>query len=71
MKRLAIAAVLVGIVALVAGYARAQDPPWKPAEPMLHLWEIPSPLRPQAPQGKRLRPKWLRRKSPPLTSKRR
>lgn len=33
MKRLAIAAVLVGIVALVAGYARAQDPPWKPAEP--------------------------------------
>ncbi|MCX5647925.1 MAG: hypothetical protein NTX40_02335 [Planctomycetota bacterium] len=33
MKRLAIAAVLVGIVALVAGYARAQDLPWKPAEP--------------------------------------
>ncbi len=33
MKRLAIAAVLVGIVALVAGYARAQDVPWKPAEP--------------------------------------
>jgi tetratricopeptide (TPR) repeat protein len=33
MKRLVIAAVLVGIVALVAGYARAQDPPWKPAEP--------------------------------------
>lgn len=33
MKRLAIAAVLVGIVALVAGYARAQDLPWKPADP--------------------------------------
>jgi len=33
MKRLTIAAVLVGIVALVAGYARAQDLPWKPAEP--------------------------------------
>jgi len=33
MKRLAIAAVLAGIVALVAGYARAQDLPWKPAEP--------------------------------------
>lgn len=33
MKRVAIAAVLVGVVALVAGYARAQDLPWKPAEP--------------------------------------
>lgn len=33
MKRLAIAAVLAGIVALVAGYARAQDLPWKPADP--------------------------------------
>jgi len=33
MKRLAIAAVLAGIVVLVAGYAQAQDLPWKPAEP--------------------------------------
>ena len=33
MKRLAIAAVLAGIVVFVAGYARAQDLPWKPGEP--------------------------------------
>jgi len=32
MKRLAIAAVLVGVVVLVAGYARAQNLPWKPAD---------------------------------------
>lgn len=43
MKRLAIAAVLVGIVALVAGYARAQDLPWQPAEPNAQPVENPQP----------------------------
>jgi tetratricopeptide (TPR) repeat protein len=43
MKRLAIAAVLVGIVALVAGYARAQDLPWKPADPNAPPGENPQP----------------------------
>ena len=43
MKRLAIAAVLVGIVALVAGYARAQDLPWKPAEPTVPPGGNPQP----------------------------
>jgi len=51
MKRLAIAAVLVGIVALVAGYARAQDPPWKPAEPNAPPVGNPQPAPPAGAPG--------------------
>jgi len=50
MKRL-IAAVLVGIVALVAGYAQAQDPPWKPAEPNAPPVENPQPAPPAGAPG--------------------
>lgn len=51
MKRLAIAAVLVGIVALVAGYARAQDLPWKPADPNAPPVENPQPAPPAGTPG--------------------
>jgi len=51
MKRLAIAAVLVGIVALVAGYARAQDLPWKPAEPKVPPAQNSQPAPPAGAPG--------------------
>jgi tetratricopeptide (TPR) repeat protein len=51
MKRLAIAAVLAGIVALVAGYARAQDLPWKPADPNAPPVENPQPAPPAGAPG--------------------
>ncbi|HET6442084.1 MAG TPA: hypothetical protein VFH53_06890 [Phycisphaerae bacterium] len=51
MKRLAIAVVLVGIVALVAGYARAQDLPWKQAEPKVPAAKNLQPVPPAGAPG--------------------
>jgi len=51
MKRLAVVAVLAGIVVLVAGYARAQDLPWKPADPNAPPVGNPQPAPPAGAPG--------------------